>query len=96
MPLVPKSTEAEFVAETLPDALTLDCTVPIVTVAVRWAPLLAAPLPVEPVDGVEGEEDDSADDEPGRPGRRALRRLLEAIHRRARVAHDRKTDLNRA
>jgi hypothetical protein len=48
VPLVPKSAEAEFVADTLPDAVTLDCTVPVVTVAVRWVPVLAIEPPVNP------------------------------------------------
>ena len=47
VPLVPKSTEAEFAAETFPEALTLDCTVPRATVAVRCVPVLADELLLE-------------------------------------------------
>jgi hypothetical protein len=39
VPLVPKFADADVATETLPDALTLDCTVPTVTVAVRCEPV---------------------------------------------------------
>jgi hypothetical protein len=48
VPLVPKPTEAEVAAETLPDALTLDCTVPRATVVVRCAPALVVELLANP------------------------------------------------
>jgi hypothetical protein len=42
VPLVAKFADAVRATPTLPDALTLDCTVPRATVAVRCAPVLAA------------------------------------------------------
>jgi hypothetical protein len=41
VPLVEKFSDADSAALTLPDALTLDCTVPSATVDVRCAALLA-------------------------------------------------------
>jgi hypothetical protein len=38
VPLAPKSADADVATPTFPDALTLDCTVPTATVAVRRAP----------------------------------------------------------
>jgi len=38
VPLVAKFADADLATPTLPDALTLDCTVPRTTVAVRWDP----------------------------------------------------------
>jgi len=44
VPLVPKLTDAELATPTLPDALTLDCTMPRVTVAVRCEALVEGEL----------------------------------------------------
>jgi hypothetical protein len=43
-----KFAEAETAMLTLPEALTLDCTVPSATVAVRWVALLDDEVPKKP------------------------------------------------
>jgi hypothetical protein len=48
VPFVPKFADADVATETLPDALTLDCTVPCATVAVRWEPVDADDPPRNP------------------------------------------------
>ncbi|HUK44331.1 MAG TPA: hypothetical protein VLV28_03475 [Gaiellaceae bacterium] len=48
VPLVVKLADAEVATPTLPDALTLDWTVPYATVAVRWAALLEDEDPRKP------------------------------------------------
>jgi hypothetical protein len=45
VPLVPKAAVADSATPTLPEALTLACTVPRVTVAVRCEPALVVELP---------------------------------------------------